>query len=75
MEKKKEATLSPGMALASVCMAFIIHFILWIVVILNSYAMPMAGRVALVVFILLDFGEIFMGIYNNFSRFVKSSNK
>lgn len=70
MEKKKQVTLTPGMALASVCISFIIHFILWIMVILHSYAMPMAGRVALVIFILLDFGEIFMGIYDRFRKFV-----
>lgn len=73
MEKKTEAKLTPGMALVSVCMAFIIHFILWIMVILHSYAMPMAGRVALVIFILLDFGEILAGIYDRFSKFVNGS--
>ena len=73
MEKKTQVTLTPGMALASVCIAFIIHFILWIMVILHSYAMPMPGRVALIILVLLDFGEIFVGMYDRFSRFVKSS--
>ncbi len=73
MEKKTQATLTPGMALASICMAFIIHFILWVIVILNSYAMPMPGRIALIIFILIDFGEIFMGIYNQFRKFVNSN--
>ena len=73
MEKKTQATLTPGMALASICMAFIIHFILWVIAILNSYAMPMPGRIALIIFILLDFGEIFMGIYNQFRKFVNSN--
>lgn len=72
MEKKTQ-TLTPGMALASVCMTFIIHFILWIMVILHSYAMPMPGRVALVILVLLDFGEIFVGIYDRFSKFVNSN--
>jgi len=73
MEKKTQVTLTPGMALASVCMTFIIHFILWIMVILHSYAMPMPGRVALVILVLLDFGEIFVGIYDRFSKFVNSN--
>ena len=72
MEKKTQVTLTPGMALASVCMAFIIHFILWIMVILHSYAMPMPGRVALVIFVLIDFSEIFIGICDRFGKFVKS---
>ena len=73
MEKKTQVTLTPGMALASVCMAFIIHFILWIMVILYSYAMPMPGRIALVVLLLIDFGEIFAGIYDRFRKFVNGS--
>lgn len=73
MEKKTQVTLTPGMAFASICIGFIIHFILWIMVILHSYAMPMPGRVALIILVLLDFGEIFVGMYDRFSRFVKSS--
>lgn len=73
MEKKTQVTLTPGMALASICIGFIIHFILWIMIILNSYVMPMPGRVALVIFILIDFFEISAAMYDRFSKFLNSN--